>query len=100
LPLLATGMDIASDVVPGAAAAESSIFSLVFQRGTVHDKEPHIPFGRFGQVLLGNDIAIAAHGLDHLIEVSQVVLANQKYALAAGTLQRLNDDVFPQILGE
>ena len=85
---------------PEGRRRKAAYFPFVFQRLAVHHEQPHVALGRFGQVLLGDDVAVAADGFNHLVQIAQVVLADQKNPLASGALQRLNDDVSAQVAGE
>ena len=39
------------------------------QRFPVHEEEAHVAVFRFGEDLLSDDVAVASHRLDHLVEV-------------------------------
>ena len=70
------------------------------QRPAVHDEEPHVALRRGGEVLLRDHEPVAADGVDHLVEVGDVVGSNEEHAGAARALQRLQDDVAALLLAK
>ena len=62
-----------------------------FERPAVHHEQPHVALGGGRQVFLGDAVAVAEHGVDHLVEIGPLVFADQEHVLSAGALQRLDD---------
>ena len=79
---LAAGVDVGAHVVAGAHPAEGGVLALVAQRLAVHQEQPHVALGRGRQVLLGDDVAVAADRVDHLVQVGHVVRPDEEDALA------------------
>ena len=93
LAQLSARVDVAAHVVAGANPPEGRVLALVAQRLAVHEEQPRVALGRRRQVLLGDDVAVAAHRIDHLVQVRHVLRPHQEHALAAGALERLQHDV-------
>mgnify|MGYP000193395403 CR=1 FL=1 len=72
-----TGVDIAAQVVAAANPAEGGVLALRPQRTAVHHEQPHVAVRGGGQVLLGDDEAVAADRVDHLVDVGDVLGAHQ-----------------------
>ena len=70
------------------------------ERPAVHHEQPHVAFAGGGQVLLGDAVAVADHGVDHLVEIGPLVFADEEHVLAAGALQRLDDDLAVLLVDE
>ena len=81
-------------------AAEGGVLAVVHQRPAVHHEQPHVAFRRGRQVFLGDAVAVAHHGVDHLVEVGPLLGADEEHVLAAGALQRLDHDLVVLLVDE
>ncbi len=97
---LSSGVDVAAHVVARADPSKGGVLTTMAQRKAVHHEEPHVPVLRLRQILLCDHVAVAADGVDHLVQVGEVVGPDQEHALAARSLQRLEDDVASLLCGE
>ena len=66
---LASSVDVASHIFSGPDPPKRRVFPAIAERAAVHDEHPRIPLGRSRQVFLGDDVAVAAQGLDHLVQI-------------------------------
>ena len=88
-------LGLAADAHVGALVAgvvhpaEGGVVTAGHERLAVHHEQPHVAVVGVGQRLLGDDVAVAADRLDHLVEVGRLVARHEEHAAAAGALQRL-----------
>jgi ubiquinone biosynthesis protein len=94
-PHLAAGGDVAPHIGPRSHAPEGRVLPVVHERDAVHEEHAHIAFLCRRQILLRNDVAVAAHSVDHLVQIGGLFRTHQEDALPPGALKRLQDEVEP-----
>jgi hypothetical protein len=55
----------------------------VAERLAIHHEEADVTLHGVGEELLGDDVAVASDGFDHLVEVGRLVAGHQEDAAAA-----------------
>ena len=82
-------MDVGAHVAAGSDPAECGVAPAVAQRPAVHQEQSSVPVFRLGEVLLSDHVAVASDRIDDLIQIRDIVRANEEHAVATRSLQRL-----------
>ena len=73
-------MDVRADVVLGRDPAKRRVLAVDLKRRSVHQEEANVALLRRGDIGLGDDVAVPADRLDHLVEVGLVLRIDLEHA--------------------
>ncbi|MNY00050.1 hypothetical protein D3C86_1325300 [compost metagenome] len=93
-------MDVGAQVALGRHAAKGGIFAVTHQRPAIHHEEADITILRSRQIGLRDQITLKADRFENLVEIGLLAGADLEDVLAAGTLQRLDDDALGVAIGK